>query len=125
MEKYLIKTNVQELRGVQIAKYVQEEYQTEELNSIPEAILAVGLSAVGYVAKKNIWIQVASALGAFLSVKGLTTIVKSSIEESDLEYVIDRMHEGQTLRVITKIYQIDLAGGNHSTWTSEVEYEIL
>lgn len=124
MPTRLIKKDVQIFSGIELTKYVNKSKGTE-FETLIEAIIGIGLIAVGLVIKNSMAKAIAESIGIGLEIDAAIKAVKAALDDSDLEDVIDRMEEGDSLKVTTYFYEWSSGSGNHYTWFSEVEYEIV
>ncbi|WP_026895344.1 hypothetical protein [Clostridiisalibacter paucivorans] len=124
MASRLLKEESKTFSGMKLTQYVNEENGTN-FDNIVEAVAGLGIAAVGAAVTNPMASAIATALGLALAIDAVIDAVTEALDDSDLESTIKKMDEGDSLKVITKFYEWSSGSGNHYTWYSEEEFEIV
>ncbi len=131
MPQYLVKTVVEHYDADEFAAYIAEQ-QNEPKKSLTEAITAYGILTIGAMCTEMVIVNTKVKTGKILSlVNGLYwgandiwSAITNSITEAEMKYQLNRMGDGDTLRVTTNYYEYISASGNSYTQWAETNYLI-
>ncbi|MFT5875644.1 MAG: hypothetical protein ACI8WT_004638 [Clostridium sp.] len=122
-ERYL-NQEIHYFSDVEIAQYANDVKGTH-FDGITATVSGLGISVVATSAFPPMAAAIATGLGLAFAINGVIDAIETAFNDSDLESVIDSMHDGQTLKVVTKYYEWSSASGNSYTYYSKETYTIL
>ncbi|WP_018250276.1 hypothetical protein [Orenia marismortui] len=124
MGRRLLDQETKTFSGMELTKYVNNAKGTE-FDNLEAAIQGLGLTVAGIVITNPMASAITTTIGVGVSLSTVYDAVIAAIDDSDLESTIDRMKEGNSLRVTTKFYEWSFGDGNHVTYYSNVSYTIV
>lgn len=124
MPTRLLGTDVSTFSGIKLTKYVNDA-QGSDFDDIAEAVTGLGVGVVATSLFPPMAATIATALGLGLATKGVVDAITKALDDNDLGSMIERMKEGDELKVTTEFYEWSSSSGNHYTWYAEEIFEIL
>lgn len=124
MPSRLIRTSTDVFSGIELVKYVNRHRGTE-YDDIKNAILGLGLSVVATSVFPPIAAAIATNLGIGYSFVSVVAAIEKGLDDNDLSSTIDRMREGDSLKITTKFYEWCSSNGNSCTLYSDESFRIV
>lgn len=110
--------------GMELTKYVNNANGSEYAN-IAEAVLGAGTAVVGLAVFPPVAAGIAATLGLAMAADAVISTIEAALDDHDLGSTIERMVEGDSLKIVTKFYEWSSGSGNSYTWYCTEVFSIV
>lgn len=124
MATTLLGQSTKTFSGMALTKYVNNEKGTH-YDNIAEAVVGLSVSVVATAIFPPMAAAIATGLGISIALSVVIDAIEEALDDDDLESIVGRMKEGDSLRVTTKFYEWSSGSGNSYTYYSTESYKIV
>ncbi len=124
MASRLLDSTTTTFSDIELTQYVNEQRGTN-FSDIVEAVGNLGIAAVGISLLGPMAIKIAGLLSVGIGMADVIDALTESLDSNSLTNTVNRMKEGDKLKVTTSFYEWSSGSGNHYTYYSENTYTIV
>ncbi len=124
MSTTLLKEETETFTGKELTKYLNEE-RGSNYKDLPEALMSLGVTAVGSILISPLAVQIAGILGLGIAVATVIQVIEDGMDSKKLASVLEEVGDHGTLEVTTSFYEWLSGSGNHTGYYSETTYRAI